>query len=197
MDKSFYNSVRSLFLLFFIPLFFIPIKTYGELSKISDIIVMEGKDEVVVSSSLLGGFGKYFEEAIKNGFEKEITFYIEIYRIWNFWPDEFILSKKIQKTIKFDTLKNTYHATSYDGLYLEERFFDDYDKMKAWISKLEGIKVASRGLLRPNANYFVRIRADSKYKRPSPLIENLLFFIPTTDFETPWKRSTPFSLRLK
>jgi hypothetical protein len=161
----------------------------------SDVIVTQGDDALIVSSTLLGGFSKDFEDAIRNGFEKEITFYIEIYRKWSFWPDEFILSKKVQKTIKYDELKKMYYTTSYDGLYLEEKVFDDYERMKAWISKIGDIKAIPLGLLNPKATYFIRVKAESKFKRLPPLIENLLFFITTADFETPWKRSTYFSLR--
>lgn len=182
-------------LLFFLFIIFTPVLVYGKGEQISDVIVNQGSEDLIVSSALTGGFSKDFEDALKNGFEKEITFYIEIYRKWNFWPDEFIFSKKVQKTIKYDGLKKMYYASSYDGLYLEEKVFDDYERMKTWVSKIVDIKAIPLSFLKPKATYFVRIKAESKFKKLPPILENLLFFIATTDFEAPWKRSTFFSIK--
>ncbi|MEM2786301.1 MAG: DUF4390 domain-containing protein, partial [Candidatus Nitrosotenuis sp.] len=152
-------------------------------------------EDLLVSSTLIDGFSKDFEAAIRNGFEKEITFYIEIYRRWALWPDEFIFLKKVIKTIKYDGMKKLYYASSYDGLYLEEKVFDDYEKMKAWVSKIGNVKVATLTLFKPKATYFVRIKAESRFRRLPPLLENLLFFVKTTDFETQWKKSNYFSIK--
>lgn len=183
------------FLIFSFFIILTPTLVYGKGEQMSDVIVTQGDDALIVSSTLLGCFSKDFEDAIRNGFEKEITFYIEIYRRWSFWPDEFILSKKIQKTIKYDVMKKIYYTSSYDGLYLEEKVFDDHEIMKIWVSKITDVKVTPLSLFNPKATYFVRIKAESKFKKLPPILENLLFFITTTDFETPWKRSAYFSLR--
>jgi len=180
---------------FFLLVILSPTSVFGKGEQMSDVIVNQMGGDLLVSSTLLGGFSKDFEDAIRNGFEKEITFYIEIYRRWSFWPDEFILLKKVTKTIKYDEMKKVYYASSYDGLYLDEKVFDDYERMKAWVSKIGDVKVSPLSLFKPNTAYFVRIKAESKFKRLPPLLENLLFFIKTTDFKTPWKRSSDFSIK--
>lgn len=187
------NVFRSL--LFSLMIVFIPLMVYAKGEQMSDIIVNQGKEDLLVSSTLLG-FSKDFEDAVQNGFEKEIIFHIEIYRMWSFWPDEFILSKRIQRTIKYDGIKKVYYASSYDGLYLEEKVFDDYEKMKTWVSKMVDVKVTPINLLNPKAAYFVRVKAESKFRRLPPVLENLLFFMSTTNFETPWKKSPAFSIKV-
>ncbi len=182
-------------LLFILFVILTPISVYAKGEQMSDVTVNQASEDLLVSSTLIGGFSKDFEDAIRNGFEKEITFYIEIYRKWNFWPDEFIFSKRVQRTIKYDGLKKVYYASSYDGLYLEEKVFDDYEKMKAWVSKIGEVKFTQISLLKPKATYFVRIKAESKFKRLPPVLKNLLFFVATTDFETPWKKSAYFSIK--
>ena len=32
---------------------------------------------------------------LKRGISKEITFYIDLFKVWNIWPDEFIAGRKI------------------------------------------------------------------------------------------------------
>ena len=182
-------------LLFILFVILTPISVYAKGEQMSDVLVKQGSEDILVSSTLTGGFSKDFEDAIRNGFEKEIIFYIEIYRQWNFWPDEFILSKKIQRTIRYDGLKKVYYASSYDGLYLEEKVFDDYENVKTWVSRIGDVKITQTNLLKPKATYFVRIKAESKFKRLPPILENLLFFVATTDFKTPWKKSAFFSVK--
>lgn len=182
-------------LLFILFVILAPISVYAKGEQMSDVLVKQGSEDILVSSTLIGGFSKDFEDAIRNGFEKEIIFYIEIYRQWNFWPDEFILSKKIQRTIRYDGLKKVYYASSYDGLYLEEKVFDDYENMKTWVSKIGDVKVTHANLLKLKATYFIRIKAESKFKRLPPILENFLFFVATTDFKTPWKKSAFFSVK--
>lgn len=185
--------LKSLLLSLFIIL--TPTVVYSKGEQMSDVIVNQGSEDLLISSSLVGGFSKDFDDAIKNGFEKEITFDIEIYRRWPLWFDEFIFSKRIIKTIKYDEMKKVYYASSYDGLYLEEKVFDDHERMKAWVSKIGDIKVTPLSLFKHNATYFVRIKAESKFKKLPPILENLLFFIKTTDFETSWKKSSYFSVK--
>lgn len=189
MAKIFKSLLFSLFIVL------TPLSVSGKGEHMSDVIVNQGKEDLIVSTTLLGGFSKNFEDAIKNGFEKEIIFYIEIYRKWSFWPDEFIFSKKIQRTIKYDGLKKIYFVSSYDGLYLEEKNFDDYENMKTWICKIGNIKVTHTNLLNSRATYFVRIKAASKSKKLPTIIENIFFFVATTDFATPWKKSAFFSVK--
>lgn len=189
MAKIFKSLLFSLFIVL------TPLSVSGKGEHMSDVIVNQGSEDLLVSTTLLDGFSKNFEDAVKNGFEKEIIFYIEIYRRWSLWPDEFILFKRVQKTVKYDELKKLYYTSSYDGLYLEEKVFDDYERLKAWVSKLVNVKITPLGLLKPKATYFIRIKAESKFKRLPPVLENILFFVPTKDFETPWKKSNLFSIK--
>lgn len=189
MNKILKSLLLSLFIII------TPTVVHSKGEQMSDVIVNQGSEDLLISSFVLGGFSKDFDNAIKNGFEKEITFDIEIYRRWPLWFDEFIFSKRIIKTIKYDEMKKVYYASSYDGLYLEEKVFDDHERMKAWVSKIGDIKVAPLSLFKHNATYFVRIKAESKFKKLPPILENLLFFIKTTDFETPWKKSAYFSVK--
>ena len=49
--------------------------------------------------------------SINSGVEKEIVFTVELFRVWKFWPDEFVVSKKIRRTIQFDNLRSRYFVS--------------------------------------------------------------------------------------
>ncbi|MEW6410673.1 MAG: DUF4390 domain-containing protein [Nitrospirota bacterium] len=168
--------------------------TWANASSISNVTVTTNTNNMIVSASL-SGFSKEFIDAIHNGIEKEITFHIDVFRVWRYWPDEFIASKTIQRTIKYDMIKKDYRITSYDGLYLSERMFSSFDDMKKWVTVVDRIKVLDTSVLQPDSLYFVRVMAESKFRKLHPLLEYVLFFVPTSDFKTEWKKSQFFTIK--
>jgi len=127
---------------------------------------------------------------ITSGVEKEITFTIELLRAWRFWPDEFIVSKKVSKVIKYDNLREQYRALSYDGVTRSEKYFDDYDSVEDWIFKVNGVNLSNVKELE-SSSYYIRIVVESKSLEQLPLIGFLIHFIPEVEMSLA-KESAPF-----
>ena len=53
--------------------------------------VRVGHDEIMVDTGI--SLDEKILSELKSGMEKEITFYIDLFRVWRGWPDEFILGK--------------------------------------------------------------------------------------------------------
>ncbi len=130
------------------------------------------------------------ETTIRSGIEKEIVFTVELLRVWRFWPDEFVVSKRIEKVIKYDNLREQYWAASYDGINRFEKHFKDYDTMKNWIFNVHAINLANIRELEPG-NYYIRIVVESKSIEQLPLIGFLMFFIPEVEMSLA-NESPPF-----
>ena len=131
-----------------------------------------------------------FEAAINSGIEKEIVFTVELLRVWNFWPDEFVVSKKIRKVIRYDNLREQYRASSYDGIVRTERKFRDYNAVKNWIFSVDGINLAHIKELDPG-RYYLRAIVESKSLRQLPLTGFLMHFIPEVEMSLA-RESRPF-----
>jgi len=129
---------------------------------------------------------------ITSGVEKEITFTIELLRAWKFWPDEFIVSKKIEKVIRYDNLRDQYRASSYDGIIRSERSFADYASVTDWIFTINGVNLANIKELEPS-RYYIRIVVESKSLEQLPLIGFLIHFIPEVEMSLA-KESQPFTI---
>ncbi len=119
---------------------------------------------------------------LKNGISKEITFYIDLFRVWKAWPDEFIAGKKIVKTLKSDPIKKEHIATSLDGSTLIEKRFKSFDSMLIWALNIKDLKLAHVKELQ-QADYFVRVTVESRLRKLPPVIGYLLFFVPEKDFK--------------
>ncbi len=119
---------------------------------------------------------------LKNGISKEITFYIDLFRMWRMWPNEFITGKKIVKTLLSDPIKKEYLATSFDGATIIEKRFKNFDTMLNWSLNIKDLKLIHSKELQPS-DYFVKVTVESRLRRLPPVINYLLFFIPEKDFK--------------
>lgn len=118
---------------------------------------------------------------LKNGISKEITFYIDLFRVWKAWPDEFILGKIIKKTLKCDPVKNEFVAASFDGITRIERRFKNAESLIKWSLNINNLLLTNIKELEPD-NYFIRVTAESKIRRLPPVIGHLFFFVPESEF---------------
>jgi len=137
--------------------------------------VMIQDNSIIVNTGLTDT--KEIEPTIKSGIEKEIIFTIELFKVWKFWPDEFVVSKKILRTIKYDNLRERYFAMSYDGTAELEKDFKNFNSMKTWVFKVNNINLVNIKELEPGA-YYVRVIAESRSREISPVMGFLMLFIP-------------------
>lgn len=119
---------------------------------------------------------------LRNGISKEITFYIDLFRFWNAWPDEFIAGKKIVRTFRCDPIKKEYMATSFDGATLIEKRFKGFDSMLNWTLNIRDLKLIHEKELQ-HSGYFVRVTAESRIRKIPPVIGYLLFFVEEKEFK--------------
>lgn len=135
-------------------------------------------NDIIVST----GFSniKEIETAIKAGIEKEIIFTIELFRVWRFWPDEFMVLKKIQRIIKYDNLRGHYMVSSYDGTSLKEKQFKDFNTLKEFTFTVKDISLANIKELEED-KYLIRVVVESKSRKLPPLIGFFMVFIPETE----------------
>ncbi len=144
-----------------------------------------GPDARVAGGEIVISTGLSMDEKnladLKNGISKEITFYLDLFRVWKIWPDEFIAGKKIVKTLKSDPVKKEHVATSLDGSLLIEKRFKSFDSMISWALNIRDLKLVNVKELQ-QSDYFVRVTVESRARKLPPVIGYLLFFVPEKDF---------------
>lgn len=145
-----------------------------------------GPDARVANSEIVVSTGLSLDDKsltdLKNGISKEITFFIDLFRVWKTWPNEFIAGKKIVKTLRSDPIKKEHVATSLDGSTLIEKRFKSFDSMINWALNITDLKLTNVRELQ-QSDYFVRVTVESRLRKLPPVIGYLLFFIPENDFK--------------
>jgi len=166
---------------------------FPSITRCAEIIGPETKivnNEIHVTTGLI--LDEKQMQDLKNGIAKEITFYIDLFRVWNMWPDEFVLGKTIVKTLWVDPVKKEYVAASSDGVTIVERRFNELDSLLNWSLSIRDLKLTNTRELEPDG-YFVRITVESRLRKLPPLISYLFFFVPEKEF-TKVKDSPKFSV---
>jgi hypothetical protein len=123
---------------------------------------------------------KHIQE-LQNGIKKKLQFHIDIYRVWNMWPDEFITGRFLEKTLQCDPIKGEYLATSYDGSVVIEKRFKSFESMLNWALEVKDMRLRSLSDLEPG-NYYVKVSVESKVRQLPPVIGYFMIFLPENDF---------------
>ncbi len=143
--------------------------------------------EIYVTTSL--SLDENHLQELSNGITKELRFYIDLFRVWKVWPDEFVVGKFFIRTLKSDPVKMEYAATSSDGSTLIHKRFKTLESMVKWALSVNDLKLANTRDLEPG-EYFVRVTAESKIRKLPPVIGYFMIFLPENEFKI--KKDSPF-----
>lgn len=148
-------------------------------AEISSVNVRQSDNNIYVTASVTPG-SKFIED-INNGITKELVFYIDLFRVWNIWPDEFVTGRKVVKILKNNPIKREHTASSIDGYVHIEKRFRDLTSMVDWSTNIIDMQLINIRELEPG-EYFIKFGVESKTRKLPPVIGYLLFFVPEKEF---------------
>jgi len=165
----------------------LPVKSFALDAKISDFLITNTPNNVIVYFRVNNCFTDEIREAILAGIPTTFTFYLRLYRQRNFWRDKTLTDLEIKHTIKYDNVKKMFyvHYTGYDR---NPEQFTSFKRAQAAMSDLNGLAVAPLRVLTRNKRYYVRVKAELDKVRLPLHMEYVFFFVSLWDFETDWYR---------
>ncbi|MCE5313026.1 MAG: DUF4390 domain-containing protein [Nitrospiraceae bacterium] len=117
---------------------------------------------------------------LREGVKKELTFYVDLLRVWKIWPDEFVTGRKFTRILSADPIKNEFICETIENNIKYRKRFKDFESMTAWAFSLDEFRLASTKELEPGI-YFVRLTIESKIRK-LPSILKAIMIIPETEF---------------
>ncbi|GMT48302.1 MAG: hypothetical protein IEMM0007_1868 [bacterium] len=142
---------------------------------------LDFKDSVIRVSFQLDLDSDYVDE-IRKGISKEVIFYIDLFRLWKTWPDEFIAGRKVVRKITSDPMKKEYIATSFNGETFIEKRFNSFESMMKWALNFNDVYLTGlKGM--PSGTYFVRTTVESRLRNIPSLFGEIFFFLPDREFK--------------
>ena len=152
---------------------------------LSDIIVTNTQEDLLVFFDIQGCFTREMEEAILNGIPTTFTIIIRLYKTRTFWFDGSISSLRLEHTIKYDSLKNEFRVTRSEDKD-NEVLFKEFAKAKKAMAELRNIEVVPLKELQKKGQYQLRVKAELEKVRLPLYLHYVLFFVTLWDFETDW-----------
>ena len=174
----------ALFLLFCLLLQF-PSPLQAAEATLSEIIVTNTQDDLLVFFDIEGSFTREMEEAILNGIPATFTIIIRLYRTRTLWFDASIADIRLEHTIKYDSLKNEFRVTRSQDPE-NELVTKDFEEAKRAMTEIRNIEVIPLKELEPGARYQLRVKAELEKVRLPLYLHYVLFFVSLWDFETDW-----------
>src|SRR5208283_2969658 len=151
----------------------------GSAAEIGDVSFRIANNELYVSTSLKPE--QKIVDDLNEGLSKEVTFFIDLFRVWKIWPDEFVLGQKIITTLKSNPMKREYIATRVTGNLSLEKRFNDPQSMVNWAMTLSDLKLANIRELEQGICY-IKVTVESRIRKLPPVIGYLFFFVPDKEF---------------
>ncbi len=144
---------------------------------------------LIVFATLENSFTAEMTEILHSGIPLRFSFFVELYKTTENWPDELIIALNFHHIMTFDTLKDNYRVT------IEE----DNNKVLSLrtllaaqqeINEVNGARIIELKQLLPDNSYKLRMRAEL-YQKTLPLsLHNILPFFSWWDVATDWHTIT-------
>jgi hypothetical protein len=152
---------------------------------LTNIIVTNTRDDLLVYLSVDGAFTTKMEDAVKNGIPASFTFFVNLYRTRSMWLDKKMADLTITHTIKYNSLKKEYAVSrSWDSN--SPVILQSFDAAKKLMTEIDSLKVIPLELLERGKQYQIQAKAKLSRVTLPYYLHYVLFFLSLWDFETDW-----------
>ena len=158
---------------------------YAGDARLTDIVVTNTRDHLIVYFSVTDCFTDDMQKAINNGVSTTFTFFVKLSEVRDWWWDETIADLKVSHEIKYDSLKKVYalRLSSSDDKVV---YVSSFDEAKKRMSEIVGLKVTELRNLQRGNRYQISMMAELDKIRLPFYFHYVFFFLSLWDFETDW-----------
>jgi hypothetical protein len=180
------NRVRAgLLILSLFALLRCEVPALAEEAYLSDIVVTNTRDHLLVYFTVNNCFTPEMNEAIESGLTTTFTFYVKLYEKRDILWDKKIADITFSHSIKYDNLKGTYELKLWErnDRAVTVRTFDEAKKLMA---EVMAIKVIPLHQLNKGSRYQVQMMAELDKLELPLYLHYIFFFLYLWDFKTDW-----------
>jgi hypothetical protein len=174
---------------FFIPILILTVAfpgwALGQEAALTNIIVTNTRDDLLVYLNVEGAFTEEMKEAILSGVPATFSFLIRLYQARNFWLDKEMADLEVTHTIKYDNLKKEFEVRrSWEKD--QSRTTKSFAEARKWMSEIDSLSIVPLSELRKDTQYQLRLKAELSEVTLPFYLHYVLFFVSLWDFETDW-----------
>ncbi len=174
---------RKTYIILFCLMFLIQNLAFSQEAELTDIIVTNTRDDLLVYLNVEGAFREKMQKAILSGVPTTFSFFITLFKARDLWFDKKIADIKVTHTVKYNILKKEFivKRSWENGEPLVTQSFEEVKKL---MTEINSLKIAPLNALEKGLNYQIRAKAElSKLTLPFYL-HHVFIFLSLWDFET-------------
>ncbi|MGD9209553.1 MAG: DUF4390 domain-containing protein [Desulfobacteraceae bacterium] len=153
--------------------------------KLTNIIVTNTRDDLLLYLTVEGAFQKKMEEAILSGVPATFSFFVILYRSRSWWPNKKIADITVTNKIKYNAMKKEYVVTrSWDGN--KPNIVKTLSDAKKLMTEVDSLKIIPLRRLVKGNQYQIQTKAELDKLTLPFYLHHVLFFVSFWDFETDW-----------
>jgi hypothetical protein len=152
---------------------------------IKELTATTSETHLILFGTLENSFTSEMIEILHSGIPLRFSFFVELNKTAENWPNELIIAQNFHHVMVFDTLKESYRVTLEEDNNKVQSFRSLFKAQKV-VNEINGAKIVELGQLIPNNTYQLKIRAEL-YRKTLPLSLHSIFpFLSWWDNETDW-----------
>jgi hypothetical protein len=125
--------------------------------ELTDLSVARNGGTLVASCRLAGAISAEVSEEIAAGLETTIEYRLHVCRRRTGLPDEVLVKRRIDCSVRYDTLKHQYTLTRrLDGELVETQVTGDAAAMRDFLTTLRDVPLLEAGLLAPGRAHYLK-----------------------------------------
>jgi hypothetical protein len=162
-----------------------PFRLYAQDARLSNIIVTNTRDDLLLYLTVKDAFPAKIEETVHSGVPATFSFLINLYEVRNFWLDRQIAEIKITNTMKYDNLKKNYTVTrTWESS--KPHVVTSLAEARKLMTDVDSLTITPLGRLEKGKQYQIRVKAELDKLTLPFYLHYVLFFVSLWDFETDW-----------
>jgi hypothetical protein len=179
------RNPRVVILVLLMPLFFTGPGFCEETPRLTNIIVTNTRDDLLLYLNVEGAFHKNMESTILSGVPTSFSFKISLFQVRGLWMDKTLVQKEEIHTIKYDPLKKEYVVRrSWDET--NPNITRSFDEAQQWMTEINGLRLIPLDVLEKGRQYQIRAKAELDKVTLPFYLHYIIFFLSLWDFETDW-----------
>jgi len=169
---------KAAFFLFCLSLLLL-IPAAGSASDITTISFRQANRDIIVNAFLQ--FDEKIIDDLNAGLPKEIIFSVELIKSRRLFSNELVKGAVIVKSLQSNPIKREYIGTEILRGEKKARRFRDLNSMITWGGSVQELKLSDIDI-DEEGEYFIKVSAESRMLALPAVVDFLLFFVPTKEF---------------
>jgi hypothetical protein len=166
-----------------------PPRAHAKSPYIGNLAVINSPDGLRINATLINGFSRKVAEALQSGVPIVVQYDIELKERRTFFSDENIVKRVIKREVAYSSLEKEFKFSIILGSSNKTETLKSLREVRDSMIQLQGVHVIASNYLKPNEEYYIRVKGTMHAKSYWFPFNYILFFMDFLNFETSWVES--------